>query len=126
MEYSEILIWVVILAHVVFAGMQAFRWSFVANRLLNIEDPDAIERTATVGKSFASYNFSIAIGLGLSFRLSDDVLHDVQQTVMSLIVFTAVVGFLGTRSKVILLGRLLPAVEAVVLLLMGLLYNTTN
>jgi uncharacterized membrane protein len=119
MEYSEILIWVVILAHVVFAGMQAFRWPFVAKRLLNIEDPEAIAKTATVGKSFASYNFSIAIGLGLSFWISESVARDVQLTVMVFIVFTAVVGFLGTRSNVILLGRLLPAVATVLLLIIG-------
>lgn len=120
MEFSEILICVVIVAHVVFATMQAFSWPFVAKRLLNIEDPDAIAKTSSVGKSFASYNFSIAIGLGLSFRISESVAHDVQLTVMALIVFTAIVGFLGTRSKVILVGRLLPAVAAVLLLVMGL------
>ena len=121
MEYSEVLIWAVIAAHVLFAGMQAFRWPFVAERLLGIVDADGIAKTATVGKSFASYNFSIAIGLGLSlYLLSENVARDVHVAVMSLIVFTAVVGLLGTRSKVILFGRLLPAVGAVSLLLLGL------
>ena len=119
MEYSLILIWVVILTHIVFAGMQAFRWPFVATRLLDIEDPGVIAQTATVGTSFASYNFSIAIGLGLSFRLDDSPAHDVQLAVMILIVFTAIIGYLGTRSVVILFGRLLPAVAAVVLLVAG-------
>ena len=120
MEYSDILIWVVALAHVVFGAMQAFRWPFVAKRLLEIEDPEAIAKTAKVGKSFASYNLSVAAGLGLSFRLSDTVAHDVQLTAMALIVFTAIVGFLGTKSKVIFLGRLLPAVAAIALLVSGL------
>lgn len=120
MELSEILIWVVILAHVVFAGMQAFSWPFVAKRLLKIEEPEAIARTATVGMSFASYNVSIAIGLGLSFRISESVAQHVQLTVMALIVFTAIVGFLGTRSKIILVARLSPALAAIVLLVMGL------
>ena len=119
MDSSEILIWVVIVAHVVFAAMQAFYWPFVTKRLLKIEDPEAVAKTATVGKSFASYNISVAIGLGLSFRISESVAHDVQLTVMALIVFTAIVGFLGTRSKVILFGRLLPALAAVVMLVMG-------
>ena len=120
MEYSEVLIWVVIFAHVVFAAMQAFRWSFVAKKLLKIEDPEAITKTAPVGKSFASYNFSVAVGLGLSFSLSESAAYDVQLTVMALIVFTGVVGFLGTGSKVIFLGRLLPAAAVVALLVLGL------
>ena len=120
MAYSEILVWVVILTHILFAGMQGFLWPVVAKRLLKIEDQDAIEKTATVGRSFASYNFSIAIGLGLSFHLSESVVLDVQITVMALIVFTAIVGFLGTRSKVILAARFLPAVAAFGLLFIGL------
>ena len=107
MEYAEVLIWIVIAAHVLFAGMQQFRWPFVAERLLKITDPEAVASTATVGKSFASYNFGIAVGLGLSFRLPEAARDDVQLAVMVIIVFTAIVGYLGTRSLVILLGRLL-------------------
>ena len=116
---ANLLIWLVIIGHAVFAGMQAFKWPFVAKRLLDIEDEETIARTETVGKSFASYNLSISIGLALSFQLDPTVMQNVQLTVLALIVFTAVVGMLGTRSKVILLGRLLPAAAAFVFVLLA-------
>ncbi len=114
--FLQIMVGIVIVGHVIFAVMQAFFWPFVAKRLLKIEDAGAVAQTTTVGKSFASYNLSIAIGLGLSFRLPESVLYDVQLAVMALIVFTAIVGYLGTKSIVILLGRLLPAAISLLLL----------
>lgn len=110
---------IVVLGHATFAAMQAFKWPFVAKRLLDITDPDVIEATRLVGKSFASYNFSVAIGFWLTFRLADGVRQDVQTVILALIVFTAIVGFTGTKSKVILFGRLLPAAIALLSLLSG-------
>lgn len=108
----QISIALVILGHVVFAGAQAFAWDAIAGALLKTTDPDLIEKTVPVGRSFASYNFSIAVGLALSFLLPETVRSKVQLTVLALIVFTAIVGFIGTTSPVILLGRLLPAAVA--------------
>jgi len=113
------LYWIVVLGHATFAAMQAFKWTFVAERLLDITDPDVIEATKLVGKSFASYNVSVALGFWLTFRLADGVRQDVQTVVLALIVFTAIVGFTSTKSKVILFGRLLPAALALMLLLSG-------
>ncbi|WP_171181938.1 DUF1304 family protein [Ruegeria sp. HKCCD8929] len=111
----KIMIALVILGHIGFAGMQALAWPTVAERLLGLTDPEAVEKTASVGTSFASYNLSIAIGIGLSFLLTEGVREKIQLSVLSLIVFTAVVGFLGTGSMVILGGRLLPATIALLL-----------
>lgn len=114
------LFWIVVLGHTVFAAMQAFKWPFVAERLLKITGPETIEITKPVGTSFASYNFSIAIGFWLTLRLDDGVRQDVQAIILALIVFTAIVGFTGTKSKIILFGRLLPAALALLLLLFGM------
>ncbi|MBY6068813.1 DUF1304 family protein [Leisingera aquaemixtae] len=113
----QISIALVILGHLVFAGMQAFAWGVVADRLLGISDPAAVIKTAAVGTSFASYNFSIAVGLTLSFFLTINVQSKVHLTVLALIVFTAIVGYFGTGSLVILVARLLPAVVALLSLL---------
>lgn len=113
----HIMMGLVILGHAVFAAMQAFKWPFVAHRLLKITDEQTIAQTKPVGTSFASYNFSIAIGMSLSFALPEGIRQDVQMTVLALIVFTAIVGFLGTRSPIILIGRLLPAAVALLVLI---------
>lgn len=107
----------VILGHLVFASMQALAWGFVAKRLLGVTDPATIAQTASVGTSFASYNLSIAVGLVLSFLLAEPIRSKVQFSVLSLIVFTAIIGYLSTGSIVILLGRLLPAAVAGLFLL---------
>ena len=74
-------------------------------------------KTASVGKSFASYNFSIAVGLAFSFFLAIDVRPKFHLTVLALIMFTAVVGYFGTGSLAIGVGRLLPAAVAFLSLL---------
>jgi len=107
----------VIVGHVIFAGMQAFAWDLVAERLLDLTDLDTTRKTASVGTSFASYNFSIAIGLVLSFFLQEIARSKVQLAVLALIAITACIGFWGTGSNIILLGRLLPALVAFLLLL---------
>jgi uncharacterized membrane protein len=108
----QISIALVILGHVVFAGMQAFAWDFVAERLIAKPGEAFVPPPVSIGLSFASYNFSIAVGLALSFFLPETVRSKVQLTVLALIVFTAIVGYIGTGSLVILLGRLLPAAVA--------------
>lgn len=113
----QISIALVILGHLVFASMQALAWGFVAKRLLGVTDPATIAQTASVGMSFASYNLSIAVGLVLSFLLADPIRSKVQFSVLALIVFTAIIGYLSTGSIVILLGRLLPAAVAGLFLL---------
>ncbi|MEM0907172.1 MAG: DUF1304 family protein [Pseudomonadota bacterium] len=115
-----VLLVAVIFSHVVFAGVQAFFWPSIAKRLFDLTDPSAVEKTTGVSHSFASYNLSIAIGLIMSTRLQAPFDREVQFVVLALIVFTAVVGYLGTKSKIILFFRLAPAALAL-LALTGLL-----
>ena len=103
---------VVILGHVAFAGVQAFRPEMLAGILPDTGPQDA----ANIWRSIGSYNFSIAIGLLLSLRLGDSIREPVQMTVLALIAFTALVGYISTGSSVILVGRLLPSVVALGLL----------
>ena len=103
----------VIIGHVVFAGAQFLNLELLDGLLKNV-DRDA---AAPIWRSFASYNLSIAIGLALSLRLPRDTSEPIQLTVFALIVFTAVFGFIGTESPVILIGRLLPAAIAFGLLM---------
>ena len=112
MTYAYLLaIAAVIGGHFFFAYAQWFRWPKVCEKLLGLLEPEA-ERIAPLGRSFASYNASIAVGLCLSFLLPDPSRILVQGVVLTLITLTAVVGALGTRGNTILLGRLIPAVAA--------------
>ena len=126
----------VIGGHLFFAYGQWFKWPKLCEALTNLRD-DEVERTAFLGRSFASYNASIALGLALSFLIeyaseagSEDApqmgahgaIEDwVQGVVLVLIVATAAVGASGTKTNTILKFRLLPAAVALALLLVGLL-----
>lgn len=105
----------VIAGHFVFAQRQWFNWPFVAKKILGY--PDEIhEITAGVGRSFASYNASIAVGLCLSFLLEPVSRHWVQGVVLALIVLTAIVGTQSTKGNFILYFRLSPAAAALIAL----------
>lgn len=78
---------------------------------------EEVEKTAFLGRSFASYNASIGIGLVLSFLLDGQREAWVQGVVLVLIVATAAVGASGTKGNTILIRRLLPAAVALLLLI---------
>lgn len=105
----------VIGGHFFFAYGQWFRWKRICARLTHLTETEA-EKTASLGRSFASYNASIGVGLCLSFLLPAETELTVQGVVLALIIVTAGVGAMGTRGNTILLARLLPAAIALVLL----------
>ena len=107
---------VVIGGHVFFAVMQACNWDILAGNLTDMSRGE-IEASAFLGRSIASYNVSIALGLGLSFLLPKGPRARVQYVVLALIVATAAVGAAGTKGNDILLARLLPAAIALAALL---------
>ena len=104
---------VVILGHFGFAYLQWFKWPGLAKSLTKLPE-GALETSASLGRSFASYNASIAVGLLLSFRLEDPTRMSAQAVVLALIVATAAVGAAGTKTNRILKFRLTPAAAALV------------
>lgn len=119
MEYlTGLAMAVVIVGHFLFAYLQWFRWRQVCKRLTDFTPDEAI-KAAFLGRSVASYNAAIAVGLLLSFLLAHDTQLYVQGVVLALIVLTAVVGATGTRGNAILIARLLPAAAALLLLLLS-------
>lgn len=106
----------VILGHLFFAYQQWFKWPDLCEKLTDLRGED-IEKTAFLGRSIASYNTSIVVGLLLSFRLDDAPQAWVQGMTLALIVATAAVGATGTRGNAILIARLLPAAVALVALI---------
>ena len=110
----------VVVGHLYFAYGQCFKWPEICKELTKLSETEAMN-TKSLGRSFASYNFSIAVGLILSFLLPDSLRSWTQVVVLTLVVFTAAVGAAGTEGNTILLKRLLPAAIALVALLMMLL-----
>ncbi len=106
----------VIAGHFGFAHLQWFRWDRVCAKLTDLTPEEAV-RTAFLGRSFASYNASIGLGLGLSFLLAEGAREWVQAVTLALIVFTAAIGAAGTRGNLILLARLAPAAVALAMTL---------
>lgn len=106
----------VILGHFFFAYAQSFRWPALCEKLTDLRGEE-IQKTATLGFSFASYNAAIGIGLCCSFLLPAANQSAVQAVVLALIVVTASVGARVTHGNTILFARLLPAVVSLLLLL---------
>ena len=105
---------VVIAGHFFFAYGQWFKWPKLCEKLTNLVGEE-VEKTAFLGRSFASYNFSIGCGLLLCMFFLEDV--TIEAVVLVFIVATAFVGAKGTNGNSIFLLRLTPAVVALLLLL---------
>ncbi len=101
----------VILGHFYFAYQQWFKWPDLCAELTGLGG-EAVEDSAFLGRSIASYNASVGIGLAASFRLGEAPQAWVQGVTLGLIVATAAVGAAGTRGNAILIARLLPAAVA--------------
>ncbi|MCG7519503.1 DUF1304 family protein [Ruegeria sp. Ofav3-42] len=108
----------VIIGHLVFAYAQWFHWQRVCERL-TIFDAKEIEKTRFLGRSIASYNASIGVGLCLSIFLPDISQAWTQAVVLGFIVLTAMVGNAGARGNFILYTRLSPAAIALVFLIIS-------
>lgn len=106
----------VIAGHFFFAYGQWFKWPRLCEKLTDLKGTE-VENTEFLGKSFASYNFSIGVGLLLSLFFFDN--PGVQAVVLALIVLTAFIGSMGTKGSTILLLRLTPAVIALILLIVS-------
>ena len=109
---------IVIFGHFFFAYTQWFKWPELAEKLTELRGEEIV-KTASLGRSFASYNLSIGIGLLLSLLFYDSAI--IQGVVLALISLTALVGASGTKGMTILLLRFLPALIALGLLVAGLL-----
>lgn len=105
--------------HILFAYRQWFQWPKVCEALTDLEGAE-VAKTASLGRSFASYNGSIAVGLLMSLSLEPNSQTWVQGVTLGFIVLTAAVGASGTKGNTILLFRLLPAAIALLLLMLGL------
>lgn len=103
----------VIGGHFFFAYLQWFRWPYICKKLTNFSEEE-IKGTAFLGRSFSSYNASIAVGLCLSFWVPVPYQVFTQSAVLLLISITAAVGALGTRGNTILIVRFMPASVAFV------------
>ncbi len=112
----------VLLGHIVFAIMQWSFWPRLCKRLTGLEGTE-IDKTKFLGRSFASYNAAIAIGLLLSLRLDVDVQAKVQLVTLGLIAITALVGNAGARGNTILFLRFLPAAAGCLILAYHLFLN---
>ncbi len=108
----------VIGGHFAFAYAQWFRWQDVCERVtdFNVEE---VNRTRFLGRSIASYNASIGLGLCFSFLLPGSSQSWTQAFVLAFIVLTAMVGSAGTRGNFIFYARLSPAALALVFLILG-------
>lgn len=109
----KIVLLFVIAGHFFFAYGQWFKWPKLCEKLTNLNS-DEVESTRFLGRSIASYNFSIGIGLLLCMVFLNDVA--VEAVVLIFIVATAFVGAKGTNGNSILLLRLAPAAVALLLL----------
>jgi len=107
----------VIFGHFFFAYAQWFKWPMLCEKLTELRGEE-IEKTSSLGRSFASYNLSIGLGLLLSLLFLDSAI--IQGIVLALISLTALVGASGTKGLTILLLRFLPAIVALGLLVAGL------
>lgn len=132
--FFSILLAAVIIGHIAFAFIQVFFWPWLCGRITDLTAEEA-ESSRFLGKSIASYNASIAVGLLLSLRLVEDgfakflsgdlvnpehgAFVGVQMTVMAFIAATAIVGALGTKGKTILVMRFLPAAAAFFVILLN-------
>lgn len=101
----------VIFGHFFFAYGQYSRWPELCGKLTDLKGEE-IEKTAFLGRSFASYNAAIGVGLVLSFFLEANAKFSVQAVVLALVVVTAAVGASGTKGNTILIARLAPAAIA--------------
>jgi uncharacterized membrane protein len=124
----------VILGHFVFAIVQVFFWPWLCRRVTKLTDEE-IESSRFLGRSIASYNASIGLGMALSLRLlengsdrfwdgellipADGAFLSVQMAVMAFIAATALVGAMGTSGKTILIARFSPAAAAFLILAFG-------
>lgn len=105
----------VVIGHFIFAYGQWFRWLDICKKLTDLTEDEA-QKTISMGRSFASYNASIGLGICLSFLLPETQRHWTQGVVLALVVLTAAVGASGTKGTTILVRRLLPAAVALVFL----------
>lgn len=105
----------VIGGHILFAYRQWFKWPELCAKLTDLTRDEAL-KTAFLGRSIASYNASIAVGLALSFLLDSSAQAWVQGVTLALIVATAAVGNAGVRGSTILVARLAPAAAALAVL----------
>jgi uncharacterized membrane protein len=110
------LLTLVISGHFFFAYQQWFKWPQLCGKLTELTGSE-IENTAFLGRSIASYNASIGVGLLLSLRLDDIPQAWVQGVTLLLITITAAVGAVGTKGNSILIARLMPAALALLTLL---------
>ena len=108
----------VIVGHFFFAYQQWFKWPELCAKLTEFTGSE-IEKTAFLGRSIASYNASISVGLLLSLLLAEPGQAMVQGVTLLLVVATAVVGAQGTRGNSILIARLAPALLALITLILS-------
>ncbi len=99
---------IVIGGHLLFAYKQWFNWEGICEELTDLTRAEAL-KTAFLGRSFASYNACIGIGLLLGLLLESPVREWVHGVVLALIAVTAFVGALGTKGNKIRNFRLFPA-----------------
>lgn len=108
----------VIAGHFYFAYKQWFDWPALTKDLTTMSDA-AVAEAAFLGRSIASYNAAVGLGLALSFLLAARARFFVQAVVLLCIVGTAAVGAMGTEGASILIARLAPAAIAFAALLAG-------
>lgn len=111
-----IAMFLVIAGHFAFAYLQWFDWEALTGRLTKMS-PDSVAEAAFLGRSIASYNAAIGLGLLLSLKLEARARFFTQAVVLACIVVTAVVGAMGTEGPSILIARLAPAAFALAALL---------
>jgi uncharacterized membrane protein len=112
-----ILMALVIGGYLYFAYRQWSDWPAVAAKISKLTALEA-EKTEFLGRSFASYNASIGVGLLLSFLLEGSAEPWVQGVTLAAIVGTAAVGAMGTTGNLILKFRLFPAAAALAVLIL--------
>lgn len=108
----------VIGGHFLFAYRQAFAWWPTARAITDLTKEEA-EKVAFLGRSIASYNACIGLGLVASFGLAAGPQAWVQGATLLFIVLTAAVGASGTKGNLILYARLSPAAVALIALVVS-------
>ncbi len=109
----------VIGSHIFFAYGQWFKWPELCKKLTDLEGIE-VSKTAFLGRSIASYNASIGVGLLLSFLLDSSSGAWVQGVTLALVIATATVGSISTKGNFIRNYRLLPAILALLCLVIVL------
>ncbi len=106
---------VVVIGHFIFAYGQWFRWPEICEKLTDFSESEA-QKTKSMGRSFASYNASIGLGICLSFLLPEIQRDWTQGVVLTFVIVTAAVGASGAKGNTILVRRLAPAAVALAFL----------